>query len=669
MSLELTSNEMLRQIHNRFTLRIGQNARRALAIAAISAVVTALPAQMVKAPRYAGANTPEEPVRQLNLPPLPNAITPHGTVVEDVVVRINDQIISRSDVERSAEQLQQEAAQTQIPPAELAIRQRDMLRDMIDQQLLLSKAKELGLNADAEVIRRLDEIRKQNKLESLEDLEKAARAQGVSFEDFKAQIRNGILSQEVVRDEVGRRLQMTQAEETAYYEAHKQDFIQPEQIRLSEILVPLSDTASANEIRVAEDKANKLKTDVMQGKAFDQVAKQSSGGPTAAQGGELGLFKRGALAKVLEDQTFSLKTGESTQPIRTRQGFVILKVTDHVAAGTSAMKEVEPQIQEALYIQAMQPALRTYLSKLRQEAYVDLQPGFVDTGSSGKETKPIFTSYAPPPPKKKKKAKQTVRFDRRSGQYTTAPLKQTVVSSPDTTGGRTITGAAEKPAVDAGTGLAVLPATTLAKGEKPKKIRREKVRFGQAPRNSLPVGAEDASVESNVADAGTGAAIAPGAVMSSQGTASTETANLADNPLAPKAEAKSKTRFAAKSLEVKEKQQKLLTAKQVEKRAAAPTPMSSTEKVETATQSAPLGLEGDTAKKQKKAKQKRKRGDTKLRLEDKKKVEQPPETVVAPTASPSLAPTAATGTGLPGGATQTPASTPPTTPPASPPQQ
>ena len=124
---------------------------------------------------------------------------------------------------------------------------------MIDQQLLLSRGKELGINADAEVIRRLDEIRKQNHLDTMEDLEKAARQQGVSFEDFKANIRNSMITQQVVRDEVGRHLQMTPAQEQAYYEAHKQEFAQPEQIRLSEILVPTP--ADANDAVVAQAQA------------------------------------------------------------------------------------------------------------------------------------------------------------------------------------------------------------------------------------------------------------------------------------------------------------------------------------------------------------------------------------------------------------------------------
>ena len=143
--------------------------------------------------------------------------------------------------------------QTNATPAEAAERQKNLLRDMIDKQLLLSRGKELGINADAEVIRRLDEIRKQNNLDTMEDLEKAARQQGVSFEDFKADIRDNVITQQVVRDEVGRRLQMTQGQEQAYYEAHKQDFAQPEQIKLSEILIPTP--ADANDAAIAQAQA------------------------------------------------------------------------------------------------------------------------------------------------------------------------------------------------------------------------------------------------------------------------------------------------------------------------------------------------------------------------------------------------------------------------------
>src|SRR5262249_12003080 len=157
---------------------------------------------------------------------------------------------------------------------------------------LLSRGKELGINADAEVIRRLDDIRKQNHLETMEDLEKAARQQGVAFEDFKAGIRDNWITPIVGREEEGRRLQIDQGQEQAYYEAHKQEFAQPEQIKLSEILVPTAADANDAAIAQAQAKAEGIEAKLKAGENFEDLAKANSGGPTAAQGGDLGMYKR-----------------------------------------------------------------------------------------------------------------------------------------------------------------------------------------------------------------------------------------------------------------------------------------------------------------------------------------------------------------------------------------
>ncbi len=234
----------------------------------------------------------------------------------------------------------------------------------------------------------------------------------MSFEDFKAGIRDNIVTQMVVRDEVGRRLQQpTQTQEQAYYEAHKQEFQQPEQIKLSEILIPTAADANDAAIAQAQAKADGIVAKLKAGGNFEELAKANSGGPTAAQGGDLGMYKRGALAQVLEDQTFNLKAGEWTAPIRTRQGFVILKVTEHQSAGVASLKDVEPQIQEAMYTDSMQPALRAYLTKLREDAAIDIRAGYVDSGASPNETKPVFTAYAPTAAKKKT-VQEKKRFDR-----------------------------------------------------------------------------------------------------------------------------------------------------------------------------------------------------------------------------------------------------------------
>ena len=147
-------------------------------------------------------------------------------------------------------------------------------------------------------------------------------------------------------------------------------------------------------LAAAEAKANDLLKQIRAGASFEEVAKKYSEGLSAAQGGDLGVFKRGALAKELEDRTFAMKSGEITDVIRTKQGYVILKVTSHQMAGIPPMKDVEPKIQDALYYQKLQPALRAYLTKLREEAYIDVAEGYTDSGASPNQTKPIETVTA-----------------------------------------------------------------------------------------------------------------------------------------------------------------------------------------------------------------------------------------------------------------------------------
>src|SRR6202012_1370301 len=212
---------------------------------------------------------------------------------------------------------------------------RDLLRNLIDQLLWLSKGKELGITGETDLVNRLNEIRKQYNLATMEDLEKAAQEQGVSFEDFKANIRNQIITQQVMRDEVGRRINITPGEAQRYFEEHKQEYVQPESVHLNEILISTG-TGDADEAKTAaaKAKADDIEAKLKGGADFAQLARTSSDGQTAGEGGELGEYKRGALAKVLEDATFGLKAGQYTEPIRTRQGYVILKVTQHVAGGT-----------------------------------------------------------------------------------------------------------------------------------------------------------------------------------------------------------------------------------------------------------------------------------------------------------------------------------------------
>jgi peptidyl-prolyl cis-trans isomerase SurA len=540
-----------------------------------------------------------------------------GTVVADIIARVNDGIISQADYDRANQELESQAKQRNWSQAEIDDQRKQLLRDLIDNQLLLSKGKELGISGETETVRQLDELRKQNHLESMEDLQKAAEQQGVSFEDFKASIRNRVITSQVIRDEVGRRINITQADEQAFYNAHKADFDRPELVRLSEILVPTANPDDAAQVAAAEAKANDLEKELKSGKDFAAVCKASSGGPTASTGGVIGDFKRGQLAKVLEDQTFDLKPGQFTAPIRTKQGYVILKVDEHQAGGIAPFSEVEGQIQDQVGMEKMNPALRAYLLRLREEAYIDIKPGYVDSGASANETKPIFSAYTPPQPKKKKKLERT-RFGGRG--RTVRHTTQTAKSAPpagvptlaDVPQGTTDQSAQPATSSTSATGKPVQTASTGTM----KPGKKEKIRYGQAPRETLPAGASQTEDAGATAANGNGSnteqqiaaeqtppnpGLSPGAPQTQTtgsapaGARYSNGESAADEQAAPE---EKKTRFSDRAKQPKVK--KIKKKDRVDP--FAPEPAPSEEIATKQTQAAPLGLSGDTSKKPAKVK-------------------------------------------------------------------
>jgi peptidyl-prolyl cis-trans isomerase SurA len=319
------------------------------------------------------------------------------TVIEEIIARVNNQIITRSQYQHEEQQLKEECQKQDPMSPDPACQggNKDVLKGLIDRALLLEKGKELGISADTELIKRLDDIRKQMHLDSMDDLEKAAASQGVSFEDYKQNMRNEIITQQVIQKEVGPHINVGREDELKFYNQHKTELQQPEAIRLSEILIS-TDEAGDNpqKLDAAKTKADDILKQLRAGASFEDLAKKESQDPSGAQGGDLGMFERGKLAKQLEDLTFGMKKGDVSDVIRTKQGFVILKVTDHQSAGIPSFNEIEPKIQEAVYMQKLQPSLHEYLKKLREESYIYVKPGYVDTGASGNQTQPVMTTAA-----------------------------------------------------------------------------------------------------------------------------------------------------------------------------------------------------------------------------------------------------------------------------------
>ena len=343
-----------------------------------------------------------------------------GKVVEEIVARVNNEIITRSELDHSkvtaADDARQEC-QNRCTPEQLKTLiedgQKNALRDLIDQSLLVQRGKDMGLNVEADTIKQLDEIRIENKLTSMEALEQAVTSQGLNWEDFKNNIRNGILTKKVISSEVGSHITIGKDEIQKYYDAHKADYIRPEQVALRSIEV---NTAGKDPAEVAElkKKAETALKRVKDGEDFGEIAKRYSDGATAKQGGYLGTYKRGELSPQLEDAVFKMKKNDLTEVLETKQGFLIMQVMEHYDEGQQPLDKVENEIMDKLYGQRMQPALRDYLKTLREQSYVVVKPGYQDiAGGGNSEIQEV--SATPEVTKTRKGRKKFLLFGKRPG--------------------------------------------------------------------------------------------------------------------------------------------------------------------------------------------------------------------------------------------------------------
>lgn len=369
-----------------------------------------------KAPEKAPEKTPPD-AKKPAAPPPAAASKPAGEpkVVEEIIARVNNEIITRSELDKAKTQAADDAQQncggrcTQ-EQLQVAIEdaQKYALRDLIDQSLLSQRGKDMGINVEPEVVKKLDEIRQQNKLKDLDELEKAVTAQGINWEDFKSNIRNRLLTQEVIRREVGSHITIGHEEEMKYYEAHKAEFVRPEQVALRAIEVK-TEGKKESEIPELKAKAEKLLQRVKDGEDFGELAKRFSDGSTAQQGGFLGVYKRGELSKEIEDMVFKMKKNELTPVIETKQGFLIMQVLEHYDEGEQSFSKVENEIMDHLYNEKMEPAMREYLKTLREQSYVVIKPGYAD-GAGGGNSEIQEVSATPEASKEKKGHKKYLLF-------------------------------------------------------------------------------------------------------------------------------------------------------------------------------------------------------------------------------------------------------------------
>lgn len=307
-------------------------------------------------------------------------------IVEEIVAKVNGEIITRGELEKQRALIQQQLEKQGLtgPALEQAVNKAaaDALRDQIDQLLLVQKGKDLNINVDAEVNRRVAEIQKQSGIADPDKFHEWVRENaGESFEDLKLAFKNQLLTQRVIGEEVYRNVTIPKADMQKYYDEHKAEFIRKETVSVREILISTGDNSPAK-VAAAEKKAKDIVDRARKGEKFAELARQNSDAETAKEDGMLGTFTKGQLAPAIETLVFPQKKGYVTDPIRIAAGFEIMKVEERTAEGQASFDEVQSEINNRLAEPKVQPKLRELLTQLRTNAFLQIKPGYVDSGAA-----------------------------------------------------------------------------------------------------------------------------------------------------------------------------------------------------------------------------------------------------------------------------------------------
>jgi parvulin-like peptidyl-prolyl isomerase len=314
-------------------------------------------------------------------------------VVEEIAAKVNGDIITRGELEQRKRDIEQYLRSQGLSGNKLteAVKQQaaDALREEIDGLLLVQKGKDLSINVDPDVTRRLAELQVESKITDPDKFHLWVRQQsGLSYEDYRERLKKEFLSRRVIGQEVGSRIAIPETDLQKYYEQHKDEFVRKEQVFLSQILIS-TEGKTPEQAAAAEKKAKDVAERGRKGEKFiDLVRGNSDDTETARNGGYLPPFQKGMLQPQIEEIVFKAKKGFVTDPIKIPQGFLILRVEDRHEEGLASFEEVKNEVQERVAGPRMEPRVREYLARLRTEAFLEIKDGYVDSGAApGKDTR------------------------------------------------------------------------------------------------------------------------------------------------------------------------------------------------------------------------------------------------------------------------------------------
>ena len=306
-------------------------------------------------------------------------------VIEQVLVKVNGEIITKTEFEKAQvvalRELPNQPDLNRLGNAELskALAQVTprLIVSMVDELILLQRAKELGLTvSDAQFNEVLASIKKDNKIESDELFETALKSEGITLAQLKETLSKRMLVGQVQRREVGGRIEVTEAEERAYYDANPTEFATTPSVTLREFVInaeldPVKKSASVGALDDARAEAETIRARILKGEAFEKLAGELSDSPSKANGGLVGPISREELNEQLAKMVSTMKVGDLTPVMNGSTGAHFFKLEASIDSTTMTFEAARDRIADRLSQQKFGAEVRKAMQRLRSQALIE----------------------------------------------------------------------------------------------------------------------------------------------------------------------------------------------------------------------------------------------------------------------------------------------------------
>ncbi len=319
-------------------------------------------------------------------------LTVRAEIIEQILVKVNGEIFTKTDLEQrqiaALRQRNRQITQNDIKTdAELRKALSEITPQIIvqavDELLLVQRGREMGYQLTDERFNDiLTKLRKDNNLESEEQFVNALKGEGLTLPELRRQIERDMLINQVQQQDVMQKISVTEAEEKAYFEAHRTEFTTPATVTLREILVNVPDKAPAGTenagqagVNVGLDEEAKAKADALRLRVakedFAKVAAAESDAPSKANGGLIGPINRDELSDSLQKIIANMKPGQVSEVIRIAKGYQLIKLESQAQTVVSTMDQVRDQVANKVFMSKRGDELQKYLKRLRAQAIIE----------------------------------------------------------------------------------------------------------------------------------------------------------------------------------------------------------------------------------------------------------------------------------------------------------